>query len=81
MNLANFNVTTVNTFLRLRQMQEGGKKFAEVIKSNKKITHLNLETNKIGPDGIKAIAEALENNTTLKEIKLTNQVSYYCDFT
>lgn len=52
----------------------GGKKFAELLKSNKTLTDLNIETNKIGPEGIKAIADALEENTTLKEIKLTNQV-------
>jgi len=52
---------------------EGAKRLSELLHKNAVITELNVETNKIGADGIKAIAEALEANTALKEIKLTNQ--------
>jgi len=56
---------------------EGGKKLAELISFNTSITSLNAESNRIGPEGMKAIAEAIATSRTLKELKLTNQ-SQHC---
>jgi len=54
---------------------ECAKKYAEILKHNKSLTQLNMETNRIEKDGIVAIADALKVNSTLKELWLTNQYS------
>eukprot|EP00808_Paulinella_micropora_P020740 g14005.t1 len=43
---------------------------AALIKVNSTVQTLNLDCNKIGPDGAKAIGKALEVNKTLREIEL-----------
>ena len=63
------NVQLVNTGINT----EGGKELGNLLRSNTSITNLNIETNKIGPEGVHAIADALAENKTLKEIRLTNQ--------
>jgi Ran GTPase-activating protein (RanGAP) involved in mRNA processing and transport len=40
---------------------------------NKTLQVLKLENNQIAPAGIKALAESLESNTSLKELKISNQ--------
>jgi hypothetical protein len=54
---------------------DGAKAIANLISSNNTLTHINLETNDIGGEGILAIIEALKGNTSVIELKLTNQVS------
>eukprot|EP00808_Paulinella_micropora_P008490 g77338.t1 len=46
----------------------GAKAIGKALEVNKSITTLNLNFNKIGPDGAAAIGKALENNTTLTEL-------------
>lgn len=49
---------------------------AKLLKDNKTLTVLNVESNKIGPDGMTAIAEALTGNQTLLELRVTNQSTH-----
>lgn len=53
---------------------EGARILSEMLKTNQTIVNLNLETNKIGPEGVIALSEAFKVNKTLKEVKITNQV-------
>ena len=47
--------------------------WGRALRDNKSITSLNLESNSIGAIGISAIADSLQSNTTLCELKLANQ--------
>ncbi|KAJ3222141.1 Leiomodin-2 [Chytriomyces hyalinus] len=48
---------------------------AGVLKVNHGLEVINLDGNMIGPAGIKAFADALKVNTTLRELRLSNQLS------
>ncbi|KAJ3390869.1 Leiomodin-2 [Chytriomyces hyalinus] len=48
---------------------------AGVLKANRGLEVINLDGNMIGPAGIKAFADALKVNTTLRELRLSNQLS------
>ncbi|KAJ3234035.1 Leiomodin-2 [Chytriomyces hyalinus] len=48
---------------------------AGVLKVNRGLEVINLDGNMIGPAGIKAFADALKVNTTLRELRLSNQLS------
>lgn len=43
------------------------------LKKNESVRLLILDNNQIGPQGVKAIAEMLETNETIKEIRLGQQ--------
>lgn len=47
--------------------------FGEMLRENKTLKSLNLETNFITGAGVKALLEALRDNDTLTEIKIDNQ--------
>uniref|UniRef100_A0A2I3FUJ1 Tropomodulin 2 n=1 Tax=Nomascus leucogenys TaxID=61853 RepID=A0A2I3FUJ1_NOMLE len=49
------------------------KAFADMLKVNKTLTSLNIESNFITGTGILALVEALKENDTLTEIKIDNQ--------
>mgnify|MGYP003723997515 CR=1 FL=1 len=51
----------------------GGQMFGQVLKRNATLTELNLETNRIGPKGMVALAKALKENTGLSILRLENQ--------
>lgn len=51
------------------------KAFADMLKVNKTLKSLNIESNFITGAGILALVEALKENDTLTEIKIDNQVS------
>lgn len=51
------------------------KAFADMLKVNKTLKSLNIESNFITGGGILALVEALKENDTLTEIKIDNQVS------
>jgi len=70
--MANTHVTVVQ-LVNCNINNEGGKKIAELMTNNKAIVNLNLESNRIGPESMRLIAEGIEKNTTLVELKLTNQ--------
>ena len=53
---------------------EAVKKIIEAAAASSTLRVLTLETNKIGPDGITFIGETLRANTTIKELRLTNQL-------
>lgn len=53
---------------------EGTKVLAEILKTNTSLVNVNIETNRIGAEGMIALAEAIKVNKTLKEVKVTNQV-------
>ncbi|XP_071497533.1 tropomodulin-1-like [Diadema antillarum] len=46
---------------------------AEVLKKNKTLKTLNLESNFITSEGMSALCKAMTNNTTLTELRLANQ--------
>lgn len=46
-----------------------------MLKTNKHLVSLNIESNFITNEGMMAIVKALASNTTLAEIKIDNQVS------
>lgn len=50
------------------------KAFADMLKVNKTLKSLNIESNFITGAGILALVEALRENDTLTEIKIDNQV-------
>lgn len=50
------------------------KAFADMLKVNKTLKSLNIESNFITGTGILALVEALRENDTLTEIKIDNQV-------
>lgn len=52
------------------------KALAEMIKENSVLKSLNVESNFITGSGILALIKALQNNTTLIELKIDNQVTY-----
>lgn len=43
---------------------------AEILKTNKTITHVNISENDIGPRGAYKIAEAIKQNTTLTRLQM-----------
>lgn len=49
---------------------------ANALRVNKTLELLSIEKNDVHPDGIKALAEALIDNTTLTELRLRDQVSF-----
>eukprot|EP00300_Choanocystis_sp_HF-7_P037543 c53728_g1_i1.p1 GENE.c53728_g1_i1~~c53728_g1_i1.p1 ORF type:complete len:206 (+),score=37.21 c53728_g1_i1:26-619(+) len=51
----------------------GGRLIGEVLKRNKTLIELNIETNGIGPKGMEAIAKGLADNTTLRVLRAENQ--------
>lgn len=51
------------------------KAFADMLKVNKTLKSLNIESNFVTGAGILALVEALRENDTLTEIKIDNQVS------
>ncbi|OWK50180.1 Nucleotide-binding oligomerization domain-containing protein 1 [Lonchura striata] len=48
--------------------------FAEMLKVNKKLVHLWLIQNKITAKGVKCLSDALQENTTIKEICLNGNL-------
>lgn len=48
--------------------------FSDMLRENKTLRSLNLETNFITGVGAQALVEALRDNDTLTEIKIDNQV-------
>jgi tropomodulin len=50
------------------------KAFADMLKVNKTLKSLNIESNFITGTGILALVEALRENDSLTEIKIDNQV-------
>jgi len=51
---------------------EGARHLAQMLKTNKKLTHLTLSNNKIGDEGVQLLADALRNrNTTLQSLSFT----------
>lgn len=51
--------------------------FSEMLRENKSLKSLNLESNFITSAGVQALVEALRDNDTLTEIKIDNQVPSY----
>lgn len=47
---------------------------AEMLQENTSLQCLNIESNFITADGMKAIVKAMANNATLVELKIDNQV-------
>ncbi len=47
-----------------------------MLRENKTLKSLNLETNFITGAGVKVLVEALRDNDTLSEIKIENQVQH-----
>lgn len=55
--------------------------FSDMLRANKTLQSLNLESNFITGSGIQALVDALRDNDTLTEIKIDNQVTFmekYC---
>lgn len=50
--------------------------FANTLRVNSTLKSLNVESNFITGNGILALVEALQANTTLQELKIDNQVHY-----
>lgn len=50
--------------------------FSEMLRENKTLRSLNLESNFITGAGVQALVDALRDNDTLTEIKIDNQVPY-----
>lgn len=48
--------------------------FSDMLRENKSLRSLNLESNFITGVGVQALVEALRDNDTLTEIKIDNQV-------
>lgn len=48
--------------------------FGDMLRENKTLQSLNLETNFITGAGVQALVDALRDNDTLTEIKIDNQV-------
>lgn len=51
-----------------------GQAFSDMLRENKTLKSLNLESNFITSAGVQALVEALRDNDTLTEIKIDNQV-------
>lgn len=51
--------------------------FSDMLRENKSLKSLNLESNFITSAGVQALVEALRDNDTLTEIKIDNQVLSY----
>lgn len=49
--------------------------FGDMLRANKTLQSLNLESNFITGSGIQALVDALRDNDTLTEIKIDNQVT------
>lgn len=54
--------------------------FSDMLRENKSLRSLNLESNFITGVGVQALVEALRDNDTLTEIKIDNQVGTTCEF-
>lgn len=48
--------------------------FADMLRENRSLKSLNLESNFITSTGIQALVDTLRDNDTLTEIKIDNQV-------
>eukprot|EP00479_Gromia_sphaerica_P014409 TRINITY_DN855_c0_g1_i1.p1 TRINITY_DN855_c0_g1~~TRINITY_DN855_c0_g1_i1.p1 ORF type:complete len:110 (-),score=11.56 TRINITY_DN855_c0_g1_i1:263-592(-) len=51
-----------------------GAAVARLIESNNTMTHLNINKNNLGDDGIQEIALALKQNSTLQSLSLTHNL-------
>ena len=49
--------------------------FSDMLRANKTLRSLNLESNFITGAGVQAVVDALRDNDTLTEIKIDNQVT------
>jgi tropomodulin len=49
---------------------------AQALGKNVTIESLNIESNYLTGEGIKCIIEVLQNNTTIKELRIANQVIF-----
>ena len=49
---------------------------AQALGKNATIESLNIESNYLTGEGIKCIVQVLKNNTTIKELRIANQVQY-----
>lgn len=49
--------------------------FSDMLRVNKTLQSLNLESNFITGSGVQALVDALRDNDTLTEIKIDNQVT------
>lgn len=49
--------------------------FSDMLRANKTLQSLNLESNFITGAGVQALVDALRDNDTLTEIKIDNQVT------
>jgi len=52
---------------------DGATEIANALRKNKTLELLSMEKNDLSPEGIKAIAEALIDNTSLTELRLRDQ--------
>lgn len=50
--------------------------FSDMLRANKTLQSLNLESNFITGLGVQALVDALRDNDTLTEIKIDNQVTF-----
>ncbi|CAF3953112.1 unnamed protein product [Adineta steineri] len=65
----NGDCPTLNLMMKNLNANEA-KLLMELLKNNKTVTSLDLSLNWIGNEGVQSVADALNNNTTLTEIKL-----------
>lgn len=49
--------------------------FSDMLRANKTLQSLNLESNFVTGAGVQALVDALQDNDTLTEIKIDNQVT------
>jgi Ran GTPase-activating protein (RanGAP) involved in mRNA processing and transport len=56
--------------------EEGAKALAELLHTNTGITYLNLSGNSIGPEGARAIADAIVTKVRDRGLNTTDRSSY-----
>ena len=54
---------------------------AEMLQENTSLQSLNIESNFITAEGMKAVVKAMASNATLVELKIDNQVTHNYRFT
>ncbi|KAJ3593415.1 hypothetical protein NHX12_005750 [Muraenolepis orangiensis] len=70
-NIKNVPIPTLKEFAKA--MECNTQAFGEMLRENKSLRSLNLETNFITAVGVQALVDALRDNDTLTEIKIDNQ--------
>jgi hypothetical protein len=76
LDISNNQLCGINRHRKRTYTAEGITAIADALRVNGALTKLSLAENQLGEEGTKAICEALEQNTTLKELVISGALGH-----